>query len=253
MNHKLSATIITFNEERNINRCIESLLPIADEIIVLDSFSTDKTEEICTKNGVRFEKREWKGYSNAKNYLNSLANHDYIFSIDADEAPDKKLQESILKVKKQGFEGAYAVNRLTNYCGKWVKHSGWYPDVKTRIFPKKTSKWEGKFVHEKLIIDGSPPSHLLEGHLLHYSYYNYTEHRERADKYSKLTAQKLYAKGKRATAVKPFISGLGRFISMYFIKKGFLDGRAGWKIATISAKSNIYKYKELRRLQHEAN
>lgn len=253
MNHKLSATIITLNEERNIERCIDSLLPIADEIIVLDSFSTDKTEAICNAKGVRFEKREWKGYSNAKNHLNSLARHEYIFSIDADEAPDKKLQQSILEAKKQGFEKVYAVNRLTNYCGHWIKHSGWYPDIKTRIFPKSQSTWEGEYVHEELVINGDPKPVILEGHLLHYSYYNYKEHRERADKYSQLTAQKMYAKGKRASLIKPFLSGLGRFISMFIIKKGFLDGKMGWKIAQISAKSNIFKYKELRRLQHEEN
>lgn len=253
MNHKLTATIITLNEERNIGRCIDSLLKISDEIIVLDSFSTDKTEEICIAKGVRFEKREWKGYSNAKNYLNSLATHEYIFSIDADEAPDKKLQDSILQEKYNGFKNIYSVNRLTNYCGRWIKHSGWYPDLKIRIFPKSKSKWEGEFVHEELVVEDNPQSTFLEGHLLHYSYYNYKEHRERADKYSKLTAQKLFAKGKKASIIKPFISGLGRFISMYFIKKGFLDGKMGFKIALISAKSNIFKYKELRRLHHEAN
>jgi (heptosyl)LPS beta-1,4-glucosyltransferase len=253
MNHKLSATIITLNEERNIERCIDSLLPIADEIIVLDSFSTDRTEEICIAKGVRFEKREWKGYSNAKNYLNSLSSHEYIFSIDADEAPDEKLKNSILEAKKDGFKNIYALNRLTNYCGDWIKHSGWYPDVKTRIFPKSLSSWEGEFVHEELVVKGDPQTILLDGHLLHYSYYNYKEHRERADKYSKLTAQKLFAKGKRAGFLKPFLSGFARFLSMYFLKKGFLDGKMGWKIASISAKSNIFKYKELRRLQHEAN
>lgn len=253
MNHKLSATIITLNEERNIERCIDSLLPIADEVIVLDSFSTDRTEEICRAKGVRFEKREWEGYSNAKNYLNSLATHEYIFSVDADEAPDEKLQNAILDIKKKGFTGIYSVNRLTNYCGRWIKHSGWYPDIKIRIFPKSKSKWEGEFVHEELAMDGNPEVKLLEGHLLHFSYYNYKEHRERADKYSRLTAQKLFSKGKRASFLKPYISGLGRFISMYLIKKGFLDGKMGFKIAQISAKSNVFKYKELRRLQHEAN
>lgn len=253
MNHKLTATIITFNEERNIERCIDSLLTIADEIIVLDSFSTDRTEEICLSKGVRFEKREWKGYSNAKNYLNNLASHEYIFSVDADEAPDKTLQNSILNEKKIGFSNIYSVNRLTNYCGHWIKHSGWYPDIKVRIFPKSRSKWEGEFVHEELVIDGSPESILLDGHLLHYSYYNFKEHRERADKYSKLTAKKLFAKGKKAGLLKPFVSGFGRFVSMYLIKKGFLDGKMGFKIALISAKSNIFKYRELRRLHHEAN
>lgn len=253
MNHKLTATIITLNEEKNIERCIDSLLTVADEIIVLDSFSTDKTEEICLSKGVRFEKREWKGYSNAKNYLNSLATHEYIFSVDADEAPDETLQHSILHQKKQGFQNIHSVNRLTNYCGHWIKHSGWYPDIKIRIFPKSKSKWEGEFVHEELVIEGNPESTLLDGHLLHYSYYNFKEHRERADKYSRLTAQKLFAKGKKASFIKPFLSGIGRFISMYLIKKGFLDGKMGFKIALISSKSNIYKYKELRRLHHEAN
>lgn len=253
MNHKLTATIITLNEERNIERCINSLTPIADEIIVLDSFSTDKTEEICLAKGVRFEKRKWQGYSNAKNYLNSLAAHEYIFSVDADEAPDKTLQKAILEIKKKGFTNIYSVNRLTNYCGKWIKHSGWYPDIKIRIFPKSKSRWEGEFVHEELIIDGNLENKLLNGHLLHYSYYNYKEHRERADKYSSLTAQKLFSRGKKASFLKPYISGLGRFISMYLIKKGILDGKMGFKIAQISAKSNVFKYKELRRLHHEAN
>lgn len=253
MNNKLTATIITLNEERNIERCIDALAPIADEIIVLDSFSNDRTEEICNEKGVRFEKREWKGYSNAKNYLNSLASHNYIFSIDADEALDELLQSEILAAKQIGFTDVYSVNRLTNYCGSWIKHSGWYPDVKTRIFPKDKSRWEGEYVHEELIIEGQLTVKQLEGHLLHYSYYNFKEHRERADKYSKLTAQKLYSKGKKASFFKPLLSGLGRFISMYIIKKGFLDGKMGWKIATISAQSNIFKYQELRRLHNEAN
>src|SRR5690554_7673977 len=114
MKHPLTSTIITYNEERNIARCIDALLPISDEIIVLDSFSTDKTVEICKAKGVRIEQREWKGYSNAKNYLNQLATHEYIFSVDADEAPDAVLQKEIMLQKQIGFKGVYAVNRLTD-------------------------------------------------------------------------------------------------------------------------------------------
>ncbi|MDX1651237.1 MAG: glycosyltransferase family 2 protein [Brumimicrobium sp.] len=250
---KLTATIITLNEERNIARCIDSLFSVADEIVVLDAFSSDRTPEICKSKGVRFEQRKWEGYSASKNYLNSLASHEYIFSVDADEAPDTELQEAIRAEKNKGFEGVYAVNRLTNYCGKWIKHSGWYPDVKVRIFPKSKSTWEGAFVHEELVVKDNPKSKLLSGHLLHYSYYDFKEHRARADKYSALTAQKMHARGKKAGILKPFLSGLGRFVSMYFLKKGFLDGRMGWKIAVISAKSNIFKYKELRRLHNESN
>lgn len=248
--HHITATIITLNEERNIGRCIDALTPISDEIIVLDSFSSDDTEKICKEKGVRFEQREWEGYSAAKNHLNELASHDYIFSVDADEAPEEELQSEIHRIKEEGLIGTYSVNRLTNYCGSWIRHSGWYPDVKTRIFPKNESRWEGEYVHEELVVEGNPKPQLLKGHLLHFSYYDFKDHRARADKYSILTAQKMYAKGKRATALKPYLSALGRFVSMYIIKKGFLDGKMGWHIARISALSNILKYKELRRLNH---
>lgn len=251
MSHKLSATIITLNEEKNIERCITALLPIADEIIVLDSFSTDNTSTICRSLNVRFEQRKWQGYAQTKNYLNSLAKYDYIFSVDADEVPDQLLQEAILKEKKKGFQGVYQVNRKTNYCGNWVLHSGWYPDIKTRIFPKDDVKWEGEFVHETLSIVGNLPSKLLGGHLLHYSYYTAEEHKQRADHYSELTAQKLFNQGKKARFLKPLLSGIGRFFSMYILKLGFLDGKAGWNIAWISAKSNIFKYNTLRKLHHE--
>ncbi len=250
---KISATIITLNEERNIGRCIDSLKAVADEIIVLDSLSTDKTEEICRNRGVRFEQRAWEGYSASKNVLNNLASHDYILSIDADEAVDDQLSKALLEIKKNSTPQIYNVNRLTNYCGKWIKHSGWYPDVKTRLFPKEESYWEGEYVHEELIYPKNLDVIQLEGHLEHYSYYNYIDHRARADKYSALTAQKMFHKGKKASVIKPYLSALGRFIAMYILKVGFLDGKMGFKIAQISAQSNVFKYKELRRLHRENN
>lgn len=245
---KLSVIIITKNEERNIGRAIDSVKMIADEIIVVDSFSTDRTKTICEEKGVRFFQIEWQGYSATKNYANSLAQHDYLFSLDADEAVDNELEAAILRSKSEHLTGIYAVNRLTNYCGKWIKHSGWYPDKKVRIFPKAHSKWIGEFVHEELEFSMSFETKELVGHLQHYSYYSFEDHRARADKYSLLTAQKMAAKGKHASALKPYLSALGRFISMYILKLGFLDGFMGYKIAMISAKSNILKYQELRRL-----
>jgi len=245
---KITATIITLNEERNIRRCLASLENIADEIIVLDSLSTDQTEAICQEFDVRFVAKKWEGYSASKNYLNSLAQHNYIFSIDADEAVDKELQKAILKVKERTDPEIYSVNRMTNYCGKWIKHSGWYPDVKIRLFPKEGSYWDGEFVHEELVYPMNLEVTQLEGHLSHYSYYDYKDHRARADKYSTLTAQKMNKAGKKASVLKPYLSGLARFTSMFFIKLGFLDGWKGFKIAQISAQSNIFKYKELRRL-----
>jgi len=248
---KISATIITLNEERNIARCIQSLQGIADEIIVLDSNSTDRTEEICKAHKVRFEKRDWEGYSASKNYLNTLANSDYILSIDADEALDEELKGSILKLKSLNEPEIYSVNRMTNYCGKWISHSGWYPDVKIRLFPKDGSLWDGEFVHEELVYPTNLRITALDGHLEHYSYYSFKGHRERADKYSKLTAQKMHKAGKKASLMKPYLSGIARFISMYILKGGVLDGKMGFKIAQISAQSNVFKYQELRRLNQQ--
>jgi glycosyltransferase involved in cell wall biosynthesis len=248
---KLSAVIITLNEERNIGRCIIALNDIVDEIIVLDAFSADTTVSICRELGAKVIQREWKGYSDSKNYLNALASFDYIFSVDADEVVNEELKKAILTEKNLGFHGLYALNRLTNYMGSWIKYSGWYPDVKTRIFPKEGSKWEGSYVHETL---STPPgSHLklLSGHLEHYSYYSFDDHRARADKYSLLTAKKHFDAGKKASFLKPYLSAIGRFFGMYIVKKGFIDGKMGFHIARISALSNIVKYKELRRLNRE--
>ncbi len=248
---KLSAVIITYNEERNIRRCIESLQNIADEIIVLDSLSTDKTEEICAELNVRFEVRAWEGYSQSKNFLNELATHSYLFSIDADEVVDHELENAILFEKEKGFSGVYSLNRITNYMGKWIKHSGWYPDVKTRIFPKGICYWTGELVHEELFVPEGTTNRLLPGHLEHYSYYSFEDHRARADKYSLLTAKKHHLAGRKCSALQPYFSAVGRFIGMYIFKLGFLDGRMGFKIAQISAASNVLKYKELRRLNLE--
>ncbi len=251
----ITAVIITFNEERNILRCIESLRDVADEIIVLDSFSNDRTKAICEDLAkvlpVHFYQKEWVGYSQNKNYLNSLATHDYLLSIDADEALDGELKDAIVQEKNKGLHGTYALNRLTNYCGKWIKHSGWYPDVKTRIFSRSNAEWNGEYVHETLEFKQQTEDILLKGHLLHYSYYSFAEHRARADKYSVLTAIKMHADGKKASFVKPYLSALVRFLSMYIFSTGFLDGKMGYKIAIISAQSNVFKYKELRRLNKQ--
>ena len=251
MHQLISVAIITLNEEVNIERCILSVLPVADEIIVLDSFSSDQTVEICTGLKVKVIQRKWEGYSASKNYLNNQASYSYILSIDADEELSPKLQSSILKIKSEGLVGVYDFSRLTNYCGSWIKNSGWYPDVKTRIFPKELSKWTGDVVHETLDFPSNLSKETLKGELFHYSYVTQNQHRERADKYSALTAIKYYQQGKKAYFFTPILSALGRFISMFFIKRGFMDGISGFKIAYISACSNYFKYAELRRLNRE--
>lgn len=247
-NYLLSVVIITLNEARTIQQCIEAAQKVADEIIVLDSFSTDETPAICNKLGVQFVQREWQGYANAKNHLNSLTKFEYVLSIDADEIIDSELEEAILIEKKRGFSGIYAVQRKTNYLGKWILHSGWYPDVKNRLFPKSKATWVGEFVHEELEFPADLELTVLHGHLEHYSYFSFEDHRSRADKYSTLTAQRQHKAGKKAGFLKPYFSAISRFFGMYILKLGFLDGKMGFKIALISAQSNVFKYKELRRL-----
>ena len=147
----LTAVIITKNEEFNISRCLQSLKDVADEIVVVDSFSTDSTEEICKSFNVRFVQQEWLGYSEQKNFANSLASNDWIFSIDADEVLSDELKKSILELKNKNIsdDNVFSMNRLTNYCGHWIRHCGWYPDRKIRIWNRKVGKWQGE-IHETI-------------------------------------------------------------------------------------------------------
>lgn len=247
MNNHISVVIITFNEERNIERCLKSLITISDEIIVIDSNSIDNTQNIANRFDVKFMSQPWQGYSNAKNFGINIAKYPYILSIDADEELDEALIKEIVKMKKQGLKGVYELNRFTNYCGKWIKYSGWYPDKKIRIFPKEI-KWNDAIVHEELTLPENIEITSLKGHLLHYSYNSLQEHRIRANKYSILTAKKYFEMKRKTYYFQPLLSAIGRFLSMYFFKLGFLDGISGWHIARISAASNYLKYKELKRL-----
>lgn len=246
----ITAAIITYNEEKNIARCLSSLQGVVDEVIVMDSFSTDETQQICADFGVTFYQQEWQGYAKQKNDLNALAKHEMILSIDADEVLSPRLQKAIINIKNQEDTGVFSVSRLTNYCGQWIYHSGWYPDIKVRLFPI-TCSWEGDWVHEELMIPEGEIPRPLEGHLEHYSYTSHVQHRERADRYSTLTAHKYVASGKRPYPLRPMMSSMGRFIKMYFFKQGFLDGMAGFHIARISAQSNFFKYQEVKRLYDE--
>lgn len=246
---QLSAVIITFNEQLNIGRCLQSLQGIADEIVVVDSFSTDNTEAFCRQfKNVKFIQREWQGYAQTKNWANEQAAHEYIFSIDADEAPDEVLRKAILGQKEKGLFGALELNRITNYCGHWVKHCGWYPDKKVRIFKKGTARWKGDFVHETLTLNSEEKIAPLNGHLLHYSYHTLKDHKDRLEKYAVLHAQKMYTDGKTVFPGKALFSSIWKFKQVYLFKLGFLDGKAGFNIARFSAKAVYLKYRKLNQL-----
>jgi glycosyltransferase involved in cell wall biosynthesis len=247
---KLSAVIITFNEARNIKRCIASLQDVADEIVVIDSFSTDATPSICKGLNVQFHQREWKGYSKQKNYGNGLASNDWILSVDADEALSEELKNAILFEKQNGKGFNYSFNRLTNYCGKWIKHSGWYPDTKVKMFNRTVDDWQGE-VHEIPTVNLNRVKK-LKGDLLHYSYNSVSDHVKRTDLYSTLGAKELYENGREASMLKLLFNPWLKFHKMYFIKLGFLDGMAGFTIALITAYGTFLKYIKLYYLSKSA-
>ncbi len=248
---KISAVIITFNEERNIRRCLESLTEVADEIIVLDSFSTDKTEDICREFGVKFHTHKFDGHIQQKNRAMEMAANDWVLSLDADEALDESLKAEIEKVKENLDADAYKFNRLTNYCGKWIKHSGWYPDVKLRLWNRKKGKWGGDNPHDKVIMqEGSSIKH-LKGNLLHYSYYTVDEHVRQNDYFSSIGAEVLFEKGKKSSVFKACYKSAWMFFRNYFLKGGFLDGKYGFTVCRLTASGTYHKYIKLRNLLKE--
>lgn len=244
---KISAIIITKNEAANIARCLQSIINVVDEILVIDAFSTDNTVKIAEGLGAKVIQKKWVGYSQNKNYGNQLAKHDWILSIDADEVLSTTLIASIqaLKLKENHV---YVLNRLNNYCGQWIKHCSWHPDWNIRLFHRKKTQWKGDFVHEQLSFSSAIKPIRLEGLLYHYSYQNSADHWQRIEKYAKLSAQQLYNDGKKATFIKLWVAPLARFLRTYFIKMGFLDGKAGFTISVRTGYLVRKKYKLLKEL-----
>ena len=250
---KISAVIITFNEEKNIERCINSLLDVVDEVVIIDSYSTDRTKEICKKMGVRFTTHGFEGYIQQKNWAITKAKYDFVLSLDADEALSEELKKSILQVKSSCDSDGYQFNRMTNYCGKWIKHGGWYPDRKLRLWDKTKGQWGGKNPHDVFIMKENAEVKHLNGDLLHYSYYTIEAHRLQADKFAVIGAKSYFEHGKKSSLLRIVFSPIVRFVSGYFIRMGFLDGYYGWIIALISYKETAKKYRVLRELQTDSN
>jgi glycosyltransferase involved in cell wall biosynthesis len=246
--NKLSVVIITFNESKNILRCLQAASCVADEIIVYDSYSTDDTCEIATQFGAKVIQGTWQGYAKSKNLANEKARYDWILSLDADEVLSKILQDNIIKLKLTGLKTA-SFKRLTNYCGAWIKHAGWYPDIKLRIFNRKQMQWQG-LIHEELkpIEQKAIKPILLQGDCLHYSYTSIESHYEQTNKFSKLSAQSLHEKGIKTTIIKIYLAPIFKFIQMYFLKLGILDGYYGFVICKISAQATFQKYSKLKAL-----
>ena len=250
---KLSSVIITFNEERNIRRCLESLAGIADEIIVVDSGSTDNTEAICKSFGVKFIHNTFDGYAEQKSFATMQCSFDHILSLDADEALSSELKESINILKDNWEKDGYSFNRLTNYCGKWIYHCGWYPDRKLRLFKKNNGNWSESKLHERFILNNPNNSAMLKGDLLHYSYYTIEDHIKQVNKFTEIAAISAFNEGKRSSLVLILLKPLIRFIRDYFFHLGLLDGYYGFVICRISSHASFIKYVKLYELQKRKN
>ncbi len=249
MYKKLSVVIITLNEEKNIEECITSVKEIADEILVVDSYSTDATEKICMQHGVKFIQHKWDGIVAQRNFAQEIADGPVLLNIDADERVSVELAKSILKEKEIGFPmKGYTMNRFNNYCGKWIKHGVYYPDRKLRLYHKTAGKVEGSNPHEWVQLNETFQVKKLNGDIIHFSFRTFSEHIEQMNKFSSIAAQTLYNRGKRPSFLKPFLSGFWAFFNSYIIRLGFLDGFHGYVIARNNSMYSFFKYAKLREL-----
>lgn len=238
---KISAVIITRNEAKNIERCLISLQGVADEIVVVDAHSEDETANICRRHGARVFLKEWGGFAANKNFGNAQAAYDHILSVDADEALSPELAQAIL-AEKPRLKPLYTFNRLTNYCGRWIRHCGWYPDRKLRLFDRRIARWEGEFVHEYLAYPPDAAVCHLTGDLWHFSFDSLSDHLQRVDRYSTLAAQELHKKEVGGLWGKLITGPPLKFLKSYVFKNGWLDGFYGFCICSISAFDVFIRY-----------
>ena len=244
---RISATIITCNEERNIARAMESLR-CCDEIIVVDSGSTDRTPEIAAKLGACVVESPWGGYARQKNLAAEHSHNDWILSLDADEALSEALEGEIWHIKKKGPEfDAYTMPRLAQYLGRWILHSGWYPDRKVRLYHRSKAKWIGEYVHESVQVDGSVGH--LESDLLHFTCDSLSEHLRTLDRYTTLAAEQLIEQKKQVNWTHLVLDPAWTFWKSYVFQLGFLDGLEGLTIAQMAALYNFLKYAKARNMR----
>jgi glycosyltransferase involved in cell wall biosynthesis len=244
---KLSAVIITLNEEDRLEDTLKSCTGIADEIVVLDSFSTDKTCEIAARYGAKIYKQKFVDYGSQKNAALERAENEWVLNLDADERVSDRLKKEILafkqKKKSPGDDDddvdGFLINRKTFYLGRWIKHSGWYPDRKLRLFRRSKSRWKGR-IHEALILDGN--TRRMGGDILHFTYRDITDHIKRLNTYSKMQARDIVDKKKKLLYLRALLLPPVTFIRFYIWKLGALDGLPGLVIALVSSWATAMKY-----------
>jgi glycosyltransferase involved in cell wall biosynthesis len=240
----LSVIIITKNEAANIRACVESV-SWADEILVVDSGSSDATVEICRESGAQIFVHDWPGFGAQKNRALSYATHEWVFSIDADERVTPELRDAIQAVlaKQNDEHAAYEISRLSSYCGRFMRHSGWYPDHIVRLFKRGAARFSDDLVHEHLLVEGSVG--LLDGELLHYSFESLEQVLNKVNQYSSAGAVMMHRRGRQATLSGAVLRGLWSFVRTYVLRAGFLDGREGFMLAVSNAEGTYYRYLKL--------
>lgn len=245
----ISACIITHNEEANLARCLESIKDLADEIIIVDSGSTDRTPFIATDHNARFIRHDWEGYVGQKNFALSKASHDWILSIDADEELSPELRAEILKIKPSTVPASisgFSMPRVVFFENTWIRFGDWYPDVLVRLFRKGKAKFAGGAVHERLEVAGEVQP--LAGELVHHSFKDEADYRARMDHYSTLWAQSAKSEGRKASALDPLTHSVWRFIRSYLLKGGIKGGGLGFRLARLQAAEVALKYRKLKSL-----
>ncbi|MEQ8925436.1 MAG: glycosyltransferase family 2 protein [Fulvivirga sp.] len=244
---KVSGVVITYNEEQNLRRCLESLGKVVDELLVVDSFSTDRTKEIAEELGAKFIQNKFKGHIEQKNFAMSAASYEWILSLDADEELSEQLIDSLNKIKNANISNqAFRMNRLTSYCGQWIHHCGWYPDSKIRFWNRKEGKWGGVNPHDSVEVEDGVKIQHLKGDILHYSFHTISQHIQQIDKFTTIAAQESHKRGKKAYFLTHLmIYPFWLFIKNYFLKLGILDGYYGFIVCINGAFYKFQKYAKL--------
>lgn len=247
---KVSATIITLNEAEHIAAAIESVR-WADEILVVDSGSSDGTVDIARASGATVLTRAWTGYVDQKNFAAERAAHDWIFSLDADERVTSALAAEVRQVLDRGPAAhAYRITRVTFHLGRWLRTTDFYPDTQTRLYDRRVARWRGTYVHESVSADG--PVGQLRAEIEHYSYRDLRDHLERINHYSSLSAQQMHEAGRRAGLVDLLVHPPAAFVRNYVLRRGFLDGGVGLTVSMVNAYSVFLKFAKLWELQQRA-
>jgi glycosyltransferase involved in cell wall biosynthesis len=243
---KLSVIIITKNEADNIRACLESVA-WADEIIVVDSGSSDATVKICREMGAQVHEHDWQGFGKQKNRALSYVTHEWVFAIDADERVTPDLQSQLVKAMEDDSKDGFYVPRLSQFCGRFIRHCGWYPDYVLRLFRRTKGRFSDDMVHERVILEGT--AGWLSSPLLHYSYLNEADVRRKTDQYASAGAMQMFTNGKTASLADAPLRAWWAFVRTYFLRLGFMDGTAGLKIALMNAKTTYLKYRRLKALR----